>query len=221
MHSKAVPRFVWVTGYAAAAAGSGFIGMVGMEVVRKTPSVNIPFTVVFAGNAVLPLLATTSRQFATFVQFYFPFWLLCLQACQLFEWTATGSGLAFWYQLPVNLSVVFLLTFRRSYFVMGFTTIFFVDHCLKNPLFCAIGSIEFNFEYDTLGECALRALYQEAIMIGGVGFMLLALLVRKLAILLAGRHAANTSRESHRHATHPQRVRVQASGLGSGIRVQG
>ena len=149
------------------------------------------------------LVCTSSRQFADAVQYYLPFWLLCMLAVECFEWASSGNGFEAWYASPFHISAVFLLAFRRRYFLVGLMAIFFSEVAIKMPAICATsisGSTRFPFEYDTYGECVLRGYDHMVLFLVSLGGFLTFLLGRKLKVFVSGRHAARTSSESHRHA---------------------
>ena len=78
-------------------------------------------------------MCDTARMFAAVMQWYFLFFVLCNEAAYLFGWAATGYAFNFWAGALSVLGPVFLLTFRRRYFLVGYVVSFFLAFVLQVP----------------------------------------------------------------------------------------
>jgi hypothetical protein len=176
---------------------------VGLEVVGRTPRVKIPLAVANAMLGMVPLVCESARTFADATQRFFPFLMLCWQAAFVFEWAATGNGFLVWFWGPGFLVCIFLLTFRRQFFLVGFPFVFFVGLVAEVPSLCALDAkhaSQFYFEYDTYAGCVLRGYYQIAVLFASLGGFFVFLAVQKIANYVSALRAATTSRDAHRHS---------------------
>ena len=200
-HTKPVARVFFVAVWVLIAVALYTNCFVFLEAVGRTPSVKIPLTLVTAGTGLLPLVCGSARTFAVAMQWCFPCYCLCFQAALFFEWAATGNAFLFWWWSTIFLSMVFLLTFRRRYFLLGYMVGFFLGFAVEVPLLCAMDSkdsTQILFAYDTYAECILLGYFQLLPVLGSLGGGVLSLVVQKIANYLMARRAATTSRDAHR-----------------------
>ena len=201
LHTKPVTRVVFMAVWVFVAVALYTNCHIGLEAVGRTPSVQIPLTLVTAGMGLLPLVCGSARTFAVAMQWCFPCYCLCFQAALFFEWAATGNAFMFWWWSTIFLSSVFLLTFRRRYFLVGYVVLFFLGCAVEVPLLCAMDSkdsTQFLFAYDTYAECILLGYFQSLPVVGSVGGFVLFLVVQKIANYLRALRAATSSRDAHR-----------------------
>jgi len=180
IHAKLVPRVGYALTWAVIAACLYFNFVLGVEEVGRTPGVKIPVVLVWAGMAVLPLVCETPRVFADAMQLCYPVFVLSWRAALIFEWAATGNAFMFWFWAPIDVFSIFLLMFRRRYFLLGFVLLYFVGLVADAPILCAMDSkdsSQFLFAYGTYAQCVFRGYYQQAVLIGAVGCFLLFLAV--------------------------------------------
>jgi len=190
------------------------LNFIGFETVAKTPSVKISLVVVCVGAGLLPLVCETARSFVDSMQLYFPFLLFCVQGAALFEWASTGNAAKFWVWAPNVPASIFLLTYRRRYFLVGYPVTFFLTFVAEVPILCAVDpmhSSQFLFSYDTYTECVLRGYLQMAVVLGAVGGFLLFLALQKLTNYIGALRAATTSRDAHRALWREELSKVAAS----------
>ena len=202
VHAKLLPRVTFMLTWAMVASCFYFNLMIGVEEVGRTPGVKIPVILVFAGVAVLPLVCDTPRMFVDAFQLVFPFWVLTWLAAMLFEWAAAGNSFMFWLGAPIHGISIFLLTFRRRYWLVGFVLLNFLGLASSAPILCAMDSKDsshFLFAYDTYAQCVLRGYYQQTVLLGSMGGSLLFIAVQKLSNYIGALRVATTSRDAHRH----------------------
>ena len=99
----------------------------------ETPSLKVSLIVVTAGLGLIPLVTTTARMFVDTMQWYMTFWFLLFWGQLFVEWTATGNGFLFWYWIPWFIGCVFLLVFRKKYFLVGYLVFVFSGFGIQVP----------------------------------------------------------------------------------------
>ena len=132
MHTKLVPRLGFAAAWVVAGICVYYDRFIGFE--PLFPSLKILLGVVFAGVGLLPLVCDTARMFAAVMQWYFIFFVLCNEAAYFFGWVATGYPFNFWAGALSVLLPVFLLTFRRKYFLVGYVVSFFLAFVVQVPI---------------------------------------------------------------------------------------
>ncbi|KAJ1479772.1 hypothetical protein T484DRAFT_1812977 [Baffinella frigidus] len=186
LHTKPVPRLGFAVAMTVIGASVYLDCFVGLEGLSRTPGgriVKASLAAVNVGMGLLPLVCESARVFSDAMLWVFPFLLLSWQAAFVVEWALTGSGLLVWFWGPGFLVCIFLLAFRRRFFLVGFPLVLFVSMVGEVPLLCAMDPTpsQFFFEYDTYGECVLRGYHQVAVMFGSIGCFFLLLAVQQIA----------------------------------------
>ena len=202
VHTKPVPRAGFAAAWVVFAIALYTNCTIGLEAFGRNPSVKIPMTLVTAGLGLFLLVCGSARTYAVVMQWCYPGWILCFEAIYLFEWAVTGNACMLWLWSPIHLASVFLLTFRRRYFLVGFSVGAFLGFAGEVPVLCAMDSkdsTQFLFAYDTYAECVLFGYFQLWLVLGSVGGFVLFLVVQKIANYFRALRAATASRDAHRH----------------------
>ncbi|KAJ1474812.1 hypothetical protein T484DRAFT_1830917 [Baffinella frigidus] len=199
MHTKPVVRWCWLMVWVVFGGALYSDSVVGLDFWGKTLAMKISLFVVTAGVGLLPLVTPTARMFVEALQMYVTFYFLFFSAQLFIEWAETGNGFLFWYWIPFFSACVFLVQFRKKYFLVGYLIIIFAGFGIQVPLMCATGSI--SYAYDSYTDCVVRGYYQMAIIYLAIGSLILLLIVRKIANTVLAWQAATTSQDDHRHAS--------------------
>ena len=199
LHTKTVPKCCWVVTWAALVALH-----VGMVLGAYGSGSGIQAGgLSFAGGvcavvAVLPLTQPTARSFVDALTWWLPLLLLAYWGFMLYAALQAGSMIFLVYWTPLFTTSIFLLQFRRRWFIVGFFGLGCLFWAFMSPVLClAHASIE-SMKSSTYGEC-VEAQYQDtAATLIIQGFFVGILLGRKFANDAWSYRAAKASRDRHR-----------------------